>query len=103
MVNKINENEFANTISNGVTVVDFFATWCGPCKMLSPVIDELSEELGDRVAFYKADIDEATNLAEEFKIMSVPTVLVFKDGVKQKALVGYKPKDELLAEINNYL
>lgn len=103
MVNVMEENKFEELAGNGVVVIDFFATWCGPCKMLAPVIDEISEELAGKAAFFKADIDENENLSAKFGIMSVPTVLVLKDGVKQKALVGYKPKDELLPELEKYL
>ena len=79
MAKIINSQEFDNTIESGVVVVDFFATWCGPCKMLSPVIDELSGEL-ENVNFVKVDIDQSMDLAQKFKILSVPTLKVFKNG-----------------------
>ena len=79
MAKIINSQEFDNTIESGVVVVDFFATWCGPCKMLSPVIDELSGEL-ENVNFVKVDIDQSMDLAQKFKIVSVPTLKVFKNG-----------------------
>ena len=103
MVNVMNQTDFDNIISNGVTVVDFFATWCGPCKMLAPVLEDLSTDLEGKVNFYKADVDVLKELSAKFNIMSVPTVLIFKDGEKKKAMVGYKPKEEILAELNKYL
>ena len=83
MAKIINSQEFDNTIESGVVVVDFFATWCGPCKMLSPVIDELSGEL-ENVNFVKVDIDQSMDLAQKFKIVSVPTLKVFKNGEEVK-------------------
>ena len=79
MAKIINSQEFDNTIESGVVVVDFFATWCGPCKMLSPVIDELSGEL-ENVNFVKVDIDQSMDLAQKFKIVYEPTLKVFKNG-----------------------
>ena len=74
----INENEFEATIANGVVLVDFFATWCGPCKMLTPVLEELSEELAGKIEIVKVDVDQSNNLAMRFGIMSVPTMMIFK-------------------------
>lgn len=82
------------------TLVDFSATWCGPCKMLAPVIDELSEEL-DGTLVGKIDIDEEQELAVEYGVMSVPTVILFKDGAEVTRLVGVRPKQaylDLIAE-----
>ena len=86
MAKIINSQEFDNTIESGVVVVDFFATWCGPCKMLSPVIDELSGEL-ENVNFVKVDIDQSMDLAQKFKIVSVPTLKVFKNGEEVDTLM----------------
>ena len=98
MVKKINEAEFRSEAVKGCTVVDFSATWCGPCKMLAPVLEEVSEELTD-IDFYNVDIDADADLAMEFGIMSVPTLLVMKDGEKKGILVGFKQKDALLEDI----
>ena len=94
MAKIINSQEFDNTIESGVVVVDFFATWCGPCKMLSPVIDELSGEL-ENVNFVKVDIDQSMDLAQKFKIVSVPTLKVFKNGEEVDTLMGFMPKEVL--------
>lgn len=92
----INEKEFASTIANGVTLVDFFATWCGPCKMLAPVLEEVAEELKSKVNIVKVDVDQDGDLAMQFQIMSVPTMLVFKDGELKKTLQGFMPKVPLI-------
>ena len=77
-LNKANFNEKTNS-QDKIVVVDFFATWCGPCKMLAPVIEKAADELTN-VQFYKVDIDEEMELANQYKIMTVPTLLFFKDG-----------------------
>lgn len=74
-----NKNQFNQEISKGFTVVDFFATWCGPCRMLAPILEDVSETRDD-AKFLKVDVDENYDLAKSFGIMSVPTVLFFKDG-----------------------
>lgn len=102
MVKKIHEEEFRREAVKGVSVVDFSAVWCGPCKMLAPVLEEVSEEMQE-VKFYNVDCDDDRNLAMEYEISSIPAVLVMKDGVKQDILVGFKPKDVLVQEIKNLL
>ena len=99
MVKKINATEFKEEALKGVSVVDFSATWCGPCQMLAPVLEEVSEEMGEQVDFYNVDVDENSSLAIEYGIVSVPALLVLKDGVKQDILVGFKPKEVLMEEI----
>ena len=94
MVKQVNKKEFEEVIKEGTVLVDFFATWCGPCKMLSPVIDELSEEVTD-VKFVKVDIDEEELLTEQFEIQAVPTVLVFKNGKVVNKQLGFAPKAQL--------
>ena len=100
MVKVVNESEFVNEISNGVVVVDFFATWCSPCKMLSPIIDSLAEEMRDEVKFIKVDVDEAGKVADEYNITNIPAVVIFKDGQKEDMLVGFSPKEVLSEKIN---
>ena len=87
----------------GVLVVDFFATWCGPCKMLSPVLEEVAEELAGKAAIVKVDVDESGELASSYGIMSVPTLIVFKDGEAVKMSTGFQPKEQLNAMIEAYL
>ena len=102
MAKIINSREFDNTIESGVVVVDFFATWCGPCKMLSPVIDELSGEL-ENVNFVKVDIDQSMDLAQKFKIVSVPTLKVFKNGEEVDTLMGFMPKEVLKSKVEAHI
>ncbi len=105
MANIINVNEFKNKVDNkdAVVVVDFFATWCGPCKMLSPVYDSVETEMGDKVEFYKVDIDQSMELAERFVVTTVPTVIVFKDGKEMDRLVGFIPKENLKSKIESHI
>ena len=102
MAKIINSQEFDNTIESGVVVVDFFATWCGPCKMLSPVIDELSGDL-ENVNFVKVDIDQSMDLAQKFKIVSVPTLKVFKNGEEVDTLMGFMPKEVLKSKVEAHI
>ncbi len=94
MVKNIIEKDFDNEIKEGKVLVDCYADWCGPCKMLSPIIDELSEELTD-VKFLKLNVDENQDLAMQYQIMSIPTLLIFEDGKLVNTSVGLKSKDEL--------
>ena len=102
MARILNSQEFDNTTESGVVVVDFFATWCGPCKVLSPVIDELSGEL-ENVNFVKVDIDQSTDLAQKFKIVSVPTLKVFKNGEEVDTLMGFMPKEVLKSKVEAHI
>lgn len=89
------EEEFNREIMNDKVVVDFFANWCGPCKMLAPIVEEVSNELG-KITFIKVDIDEIESLPRQFDIMSIPTLLVFEKGELIKRHTGYIDKDELV-------
>lgn len=91
----VNSNEFRSEISEGVVLVDFFATWCGPCKMLAPVLEQLGEEMSDKVKIVKVDIDQSADLADEFRISSVPTMILFKDNKAVDTLVGFLPKERI--------
>lgn len=87
--------DFENLIASGVTLVDFFATWCGPCKMLAPVLDELAEEYQDKIKILKIDVDEFSSIANKFSVYSIPTLILFKDGEMVKKTVGFKDLDGL--------
>lgn len=80
-------------------LVDFFATWCGPCKMLGPVMEDIAKERSD-IKVVKVDIDKDPDLATQYDVMSVPTVILFKDGKNVHQAVGFRPKDSLLAEFS---
>lgn len=95
MAKHLTDAEFASAVAEGLSVVDFWAPWCGPCRMQSPVIDALSEELEGEVAFYKMNVDEEQQHAAQFGIMSIPTLLVTKDGQVVEKLVGFHDKKRL--------
>ena len=94
-VQEIKQEEFKIKVASASKVlVDCYADWCGPCKMLSPIIDELAEEMEDYV-FYKLNVDDAEEIAMEYEIMSIPTLLIFEDGKLKDKLIGFKSKEEL--------
>ena len=87
-----NESEFNNLVSNGIVLVDFYATWCGPCKMLAPVLEEVASDR-DELKVVKMDIDENRELAKTYGVMSVPTLMLFKDGNMVSKKIGFMPKE----------
>ncbi|ODB58246.1 thioredoxin, partial [Staphylococcus sp. AOAB] len=87
----------------GVTLVDFWATWCPPCQMQSPVLEELSDELEGKVIIGKVDVDEEKALAAKYQIQSIPTLLIFKDGELVNTLIGFNPKPNLENVLTKYL
>lgn len=104
MARLINSSEFSGLLQEDkLLVVDFFATWCGPCKKLSPTLDEVSEELGEQVNIVKVDVDESEDLAMDYGIRSVPTVLFFKNGQQVDKFVGALPKSEIVTKIQAQL
>ncbi|HBF0499327.1 TPA: thioredoxin [Clostridioides difficile] len=105
MVKIINNNEFINEVENkdGLVVVDFFATWCGPCKMLSPIYEALGNEMVEKANFLKVDIDQNIELAQKFEVSTVPTMLIFKDGKPVDRLIGFMPKENLKNKIESYM
>lgn len=98
MATQITSNEFQEKVVNASTpvLVDFFATWCGPCKMMAPVLDEVSSEVAGKAAVYKVDVDKDPQLAQQFGIMSVPTMIVFKGGKPVNQFVGVQSKQALV-------
>lgn len=98
----INSDNFEEKVTNtnGIVLVDFFATWCGPCRMLTPVLEEVSEETDAKI--YKVDIDKSEDLSQKFGIMVVPTMIIFKDGKEQEKFSGYMQKEDILAKLNNF-
>lgn len=101
MARIVTESEFENIISTAKVpvLVDFFATWCGPCKMLAPVVDEVAAEAGQRAEVIKVDIDQSPSIAQRFGVMSVPTLIAFSAGKPVAQKVGVQPKHALLAMI----
>lgn len=95
------EKEVLN--SAGVALVDFWASWCGPCKMVAPIIDEVSEEYAGRVTVGKVNVDEEGSLASEYAVVSIPTIIVFKDGKQVEKLVGVRSFDDFCDVLDKYL
>ena len=85
---QLNQAEFEGAIGSGISVVDFFATRCGPCKMIAPYLEEMDEKTGDSVAFYKIDVDQERQLAASQDITAMPTLKIFKDGAVIQTIVG---------------
>ena len=90
----VNSKNFNEEIKEGVVLVDFFANWCGPCKMLSPIVDQVSNEFSN-VKFLKLNVDESSDIAGNYNIMSIPALLLFKDGVLISKSVGFISAEEL--------
>lgn len=94
MVKKVDQSQFDEVRKSKAAVVDFSATWCGPCQMLAPILDELSGEV-ESVDFYNVDVDENPDLAREFRIMNIPAVVALKDGQIVGQQIGFVPKEDL--------
>ncbi len=100
----VNKQEFEEIIkSNKPVLVDFFATWCGPCKMLSPMLEEMSENSNGKYEIVKVDIDDNYDIAKSFGIMSVPTMIIFKNGEEQEKMIGLRPKVMIEETIKKYI
>ena len=97
----VNKTDFQKIIQNGYTLVDFYADWCGPCKMLGPILEEVSHEYPD-VDFIKINVDNEQELAAEYRIMSIPAVFMFKDGEMVGKTGGLKPKEAIKNFIDMY-
>ncbi len=99
----IKEKDFEKVTKSGTVVVDFFATWCGPCRMMAPILEEAQKELGEKAKIVKVDVDESEKLAQKFGIMSIPTLIFFKDGEVKDKHIGLMMKDEFLETVEKYI
>jgi len=101
----VTDSTFADDVlgSDKPVLVDFWATWCGPCKMVAPVLEEIAAEHGDKITVAKLDIDENPGIARDYSVMSIPTLMLFKNGKAEKVIVGAKPKAALLNELGDYI
>jgi thioredoxin len=104
-ITTLTDATFDETIgaSAETVVVDFWAEWCGPCKMIAPILDEIADEHPGKLTIAKLNVDENPDVARRYDVMSIPTLIVFKDGAPQKRLVGAKGKGQLLAELGEFL
>jgi thioredoxin len=104
-ITTLTDATFDETIgaSAETVVVDFWAEWCGPCKMIAPILDEIANEHAGKLSIAKLNVDENPDVARRYDVMSIPTLIVFKDGAPQKRLVGAKGKGQLLAELGEFL
>lgn len=102
---QVNNENFESEVlkSEKPVVVDFWAEWCGPCKALAPILDEISSEMSGRAAVVKVNVDEAADLAQQYGIRGIPTLIFFKGGEVKSTLVGNQPKAEILKNINDLL
>ncbi|MCR8745720.1 thioredoxin [Romboutsia lituseburensis] len=104
MIRILNNDNFKTEIesSDKVVIVDFFATWCGPCKMLTPIFEELSNSMTD-VDFVKVDIDQSLSIAQKYDITSVPTMMIFKNGEPVDTIIGFVPKQNIENKLRMHL
>lgn len=91
----LDDSNFQTTIAKGVTLVDFYADWCGPCRMIAPIIEELSTEFNGKAKIAKLDIEKAQTTTSSFQVTSIPTIILFKDGKEVKRIVGIRDKETL--------
>jgi thioredoxin 1 len=101
----VTDATFADEVlqADGPVLVDFWAEWCGPCKMVSPVLDEIAGEYPDKITVAKVNIDENPSIARDYQIMSIPTMSVFQRGQVVKSIVGARPKAAILKELSDYI
>ncbi|MEH7223031.1 thioredoxin [Bacillus sp. JJ1566] len=101
-ITNVTDQSFDTETKDGVVLADFWAPWCGPCKMIAPVLEELDSEIGDKVKIVKLDVDDNQETAAKFGVMSIPTLLVFKNGEVVDKVVGYQPKEALAERLANH-
>lgn len=98
----VTDQNFNQETSEGFVLVDFWAPWCGPCKMIAPVLEEIDSEMNDKIKIVKLDVDENQETAAKFGVMSIPTLLLFKNGEVVDQVVGFQPKEALVDLINKH-
>ena len=99
----LDDTNFEATVNKGVSLVDFWASWCGPCKVQGPIIDDVADELGEKFNICKVDVDRNQKISQKYGIRNIPTILVFKDGKPVDKLVGVKPKGVLIKTLESHI
>ena len=102
MINKVENSDLSAAKAAKLAILDFSATWCGPCKMLAPIFDQLSEELDGKAEFYSIDVDQNPAAAKEYRVMSIPNIVLLKDGELVNRQVGFVPKEILKTFIEEF-
>lgn len=103
LIKHLNDDNFDQGISQGVVLVDFYADWCGPCRMLTPIMEQLAQELAGKMTVAKVDTDQSVNVAAQYEVRSIPTLILFKDGQVKQRVVGLKDFDSLVKMVNEAL
>ncbi len=103
IIKQLSDDNFEDGISQGVVLVDFYADWCGPCRMLTPIVEELAQEMAGKATVAKVDTDQSVNVAAKFEVTSIPTLILFKDGQLVKRVVGLKDLDALRKMVTEVL
>ncbi len=98
----VNDAGFKEEVGSGLTLVDFWAPWCGPCKMIAPILEELAPEIEGKANIAKLNVDDNQATASEYEVMSIPTLILFKDGEPVDKVVGFQPKEQLAALIEKH-
>lgn len=99
----LTNEDFDSVINSGIVLIDFFADWCGPCKMMEPIIEELASETEGKLVIAKVNVDESSDLASKYQIFSIPTFIIFKDGKEVERMVGAVGKSGILEKIQEYI
>lgn len=100
---ELNKENFAESIKDGVSIVDFFATWCMPCRMFAEILEDIEDEIGEKINIFKIDVDKNKELSRQFGVLSIPTILIMKDGELKEKHVGLWQKDDCIDAVKKYL
>ena len=100
---EVKDSNFEEQINEGVKLVDFWATWCGPCKMIAPVLEDLAQDYDGKADILKLDVDQNQATAAKYEVMSIPTLIVFKDGEPVDKVVGFRPKENLAQVLDKHI
>lgn len=105
MVVEINSNNFESEVVSheGITVVDFFADWCGPCRKMGPILEEVEQELSPKIKFAKINTDNNIEMAKKYQVSGLPTLMIFKDGIPAERMVGLMPKSSIITNIEKHI